>query len=702
MKKIVLYLLLFLCLAPAFGQSVVRIDRLATDYAAPSATLRVYWEGGVPNNILHLDSVWLFVDYQPIASNGSLGVWTPATLSNPAASAPGTVITVPGNGRGFYLRGTLDPSFSSTVTVTLAGPTPGSTFNWCAYASDYPPNATLQSNGGGYALHGTPPFVINGSIREPSYTFDDAGVCITSITDSTGCPGFVVNPPIVPGSIPSTGDTVCAGDTPATIVGLMPFGGGDGQLAYSWYKDGVLIADATGADYTPPSTLAPGTYIYTRKVNDRTCGVAPMASTGSWRLTVGAIPATTLTASSPTVCAGAAVTLTATAGAALYSFNGGAWLANNTTRATVNSNTTFTVKARSTLGCESAEATTTVAIQTAPTAPTGLTSTKTILCNGVSTAMTLTASGGSNGDGAVYQWGTGATVGSNSVATTTANTYSVSPNAATTYWVRRIGNSACTASTGGTTVAIATVVASVAASSLCEGGTSTLTATVSGGTTSAMTYSWNIGGSISMTTGNTKTTQVLYEDTPFTLTVTNANGCSVQTSGTITVTSPADSDQTANDCGCAAGLENCSGTCKGDCCTNCFNWTTCSSVSSEVDAYTGQTHSGFTWISNVSHDNTTTMTWRAANSFCASKGTGWRLPTLYELECMCANKESLPSGYAAPPGGSTAYWSTTFYYEGPYYSIYHVVFFGLDDCGRGAFGDDDTETGYVGYVGCVK
>ncbi|MDR0667597.1 MAG: hypothetical protein LBF90_03140 [Prevotellaceae bacterium] len=122
-------------------------------------------------------------------------------------------------------------------------------------------------------LHGTPPFVINGSIRESSYTFDDAGVCITSITDSTGCPGFVVNPPIVPGSIPSTGETVCAGDTPATIVGLMPFGGGDGPLAYSWYKDNVLIPAATGADATSPAT-------YTWFVGDAT-SFTIMASIGA-------------------------------------------------------------------------------------------------------------------------------------------------------------------------------------------------------------------------------------------------------------------------------------------------------------------------------------------------------------------------------------------------------------------------------------
>jgi hypothetical protein len=139
-----------------------------------------------------LDSIWLFVDYQPVASNGSLGAWTPATLSAPAASAPATVVTGSLNGRGFYLRGTLDPAFSATVSVTLAGPTPGSTFNWCAYASDYPPNATIGS--GAYDLHGTPPFIINGSTTEPTRQY--AG-CITSLTDATSCPGLIPAAPEV-------------------------------------------------------------------------------------------------------------------------------------------------------------------------------------------------------------------------------------------------------------------------------------------------------------------------------------------------------------------------------------------------------------------------------------------------------------------------------------------------------------------------
>jgi hypothetical protein len=56
----------------------------------------------------------------------------------------GTVVPASLNGRGFYLDGhTGAVPFSSTVTVTLSSDLNGAKFNWCAYATDYPPNATI-------------------------------------------------------------------------------------------------------------------------------------------------------------------------------------------------------------------------------------------------------------------------------------------------------------------------------------------------------------------------------------------------------------------------------------------------------------------------------------------------------------------------------------------------------------------------------
>jgi len=140
------------------------------------------------------------------------------------------------------------------------------------------------------------------------------------------------------------------------------------------------------------------------------------------------------------VCLGATTTLTPT--------TGGTWTSSNPSVATVDNagvvtsvaagTTTFTFNSTST-GCSNTTGMLTVI--TPPTAPTSITGTLTI-CSGHST--TLTASGGSNGDGATYQWGTGA-CGSNVISGETGNEITVDPSATTTYWVRRIGISPCVA-----------------------------------------------------------------------------------------------------------------------------------------------------------------------------------------------------------------------------------------------------------------
>jgi hypothetical protein len=142
--------------------------------------------------------------------------------------------------------------------------------------------------------------------------------------------------------------------------------------------------------------------------------------------------------------------------------------------------------------------------------------------------MTLTAGGGGAGDGAVYEWGTGA-VGNGTPVTTTAATRSVAPSAAITYWVRLKGTGACSATTtGGVTTAIAAnpvPVASVTARTICPGGTAALSATLGAGTTTEMTYTWNIGGTISTTYANSTTSQALTASTTYTVQLTNAYGC---------------------------------------------------------------------------------------------------------------------------------------------------------------------------------
>ena len=86
-----------------------------------------------------------------------------------------------------------------------------------------------------------------------------------------------------------------------------------------------------------------------------------------------------------------------------------------------------------------------------PTAPTSIAFSNNPICSGSS--VTLTALGGSTGDGCTYQWGTGSTCGNNTISGTDSS-ITISPTLTTTYWVRRIGISPCKDTTNCASVTI--------------------------------------------------------------------------------------------------------------------------------------------------------------------------------------------------------------------------------------------------------
>jgi hypothetical protein len=218
-----------------------------------------------------------------------------------------------------------------------------------------------------------------------------------------------------------------------------------------------------------------------------------------------------------TICNGSSTTLTATGGTlgtgSNYQWGTGAVvgttpLAGQTASALTVSpatNTTYWVRIENTTApCtgNTGGVTQVVTVNNPSAAPAGVTGTTTI-CNGSST--TLTATGGILGTGANYQWGTGAVMGTSSLAGQTASTLTVSPVATTTYWVRIENTTApCTAITGGVTQAITVNQPSVAPAgisgtiTICNGSSTTLTAT--GGTLgTGSNYQWGTGGVVGTT-----------------------------------------------------------------------------------------------------------------------------------------------------------------------------------------------------------
>ncbi len=164
-------------------------------------------------------------------------------------------------------------------------------------------------------------------------------------------------------------------------------------------------------------------------------------------------------------------------------------------------------------------------------------------------SVTLTATGGTHAFGAVYEWGTGATVGSNIIAGQSGQTFTVSPTVTTTYWVRRV-DIACGNTTAGRTRTVTVATPSSAPTSItgntniCLSNSTTLTAT--GGTNgSNSAFQWGIGSTIgsNIIAGETGATLTVSPTTTTTYWVRRRDSgtCAGPTSGvttTVTVNVP--------------------------------------------------------------------------------------------------------------------------------------------------------------------
>jgi subtilisin-like proprotein convertase family protein len=195
--------------------------------------------------------------------------------------------------------------------------------------------------------------------------------------------------------------------------------------------------------------------------------------------------------------------------------------------------TTYTLTATSS-GCSVSD-NVLVTVNQPSVAPTSISGTTTI-CNGSSTMLTAN---GTLGTGAVYQWGTGSTVGTNAISGSTA-TITVSPTTTTTYWVRIINTtSPCTATTNGVTSTVTVTPATVTptftagATTICANGTDTYIATTPQGTVSYSIIG-GTGASINPTSGVLSSAGT----TNFTVRATSSNGVcsSLTTDRAVTVT----------------------------------------------------------------------------------------------------------------------------------------------------------------------
>ena len=308
---------------------------------------------------------------------------------------------------------------------------------------------------------------------------------------------LTVNPnPVV--TVPPA--TICAGNSTTLTAG--------GATTYTWSPT-TGLSSGTGATVTANPTVTT-TYTVT--------GTNPTGCTGTTTVTVTVNPNPVVSVTGATICPGASAPLTAS-GATTYTWSPITGLSSGTgTTVTANPTvtTTYTVVG-TTNGCTGS--TTVVVTVTPPCGPTVATTGVTV-CNGVCGSVTSTAANGT--PPYTYLWNTG--------ATTPNLTPAPCPTVTTTYTITVTDNSV----PKGTASAIAVItvnpnpVVSVPAATICNGASTTLTAS------GATTYTWVPTTGLSSGTG-TSVTANPNTTTTYTVTGSNPTGCTGTTTVTVTV-----------------------------------------------------------------------------------------------------------------------------------------------------------------------
>jgi|GEM_PF-5661089 len=330
-----------------------------------------------------------------------------------------------------------------------------------------------------------------------------SGTYSVIVFDATNC--WVESDPVsitvstTPVADISAQNSVCAG----TTYGAVSSGG---AASYQWSVTNGTIVDGQGTNVIHYTSGASGSVTLTlTAANAQGC-----SDTQSINIPIANVQAT-ITPSGPlTICPNGSVTLTASAGASYI------WSNNTFARSvTVTQAGTYSVRVFDAAGCwaVSQSVTVNVASPSATITPSG----PTTFCAGGN--VTLSAPNGYS-----YNWSTGAT------------TQSITVNQSNTYTVTVQDANGCTASSSASVTVNSLPTAIVSGSSaICPGGSTTITAALTG--TAPFTVTWSDSVTQTINSGTTASRSVSpSSSTTYTVaSLTDAN-CSGTASGSATVT----------------------------------------------------------------------------------------------------------------------------------------------------------------------
>lgn len=488
----------------------------------------------------------------------------------------------------------------------------------------------------GYMTNTSAQFYLSGNVDLVLEYYEQTGASQVTF-NYTSCTNFSTAPTGISGT-----SALCAGSgTTLTAAGGYAAPGATYQWGTGTTVGFNIISGATSQSYyVAPSTT---TTYWVRRVDGAPCNLTTSGVTQTVTVSTASTAPTGISGPT-TVCRGNSITLTATGGT-LAPGGSFQWGTGSTAGANIISGQTgnsisvsptvsgnYWVRRIDPAPCNTNTSAVFlfITVSNPSSAPTGISGT-TSLCNG-SGGTTLTATGGTLGTGANYQWGTGSTIGSNIIAGANNASYYINPTTTTTYWVRIVDPAPCSQNTAGVTLTVTVNQPSTqpttisGTTTICSGQSTTLT--VSGGThgTGAV-YQWGTGytgGSniISGATGSSITVNPTVQ-TGYWVRRIDPSPCPATNSGWITTTVNVNPVSTAPTTITASTINPCPGTsmtltASGGTAQSgsTFQWGTGTTVGSNV--ISGQTSATI----NITPSTTTTYWVRRYDASCNSYTAG--------------------------------------------------------------------------------